>query len=342
MKVFSNGTTTYYRYRKDDSCRLQLIRSSWISGKNVLDIGCNSGNLTMEIARQYCPRLIEAIDIDHKLIQTAKERQDAMIRNEDNASTSNIKRIKLRENPSSSFIPRALAKRTSSITIPVRPIVFPRNVLFKSVDIVSPEPIYTLSRSKYDTILCLSVTKWVQLNAGDDGLRLLFDRAFNLLVPNGMFVLEYQPWKSYVKNRNSSQQTKEIFPTLKIRPEDFESILISIGFIIDERLGTSLSEAKGFSRPFLVLKKPSLFLPENKVDADMKKENCLFSHKDIIEISNDKDSYGDAKKKCKKKKKLKKEKRKHKSENMIDKYEDSMTIPKKKKRRHSKTTGDGV
>ncbi|XP_050273254.1 probable RNA methyltransferase At5g51130, partial [Quercus robur] len=58
---------------------------------------------------------------------------------------------------------------------------------------------------KYDTILCLSVTKWVHLNWGDDGLITLFSKIWRLLRPGGVLVLEPQPWKSYENNRLVSE-----------------------------------------------------------------------------------------------------------------------------------------
>lgn len=49
----------------------------------------------------------------------------------------------------------------------------------------------------YDTILCLSVTKWVHLNRGDAGLHALLQRVYDLLAPGGRFIVEPQPWRSY-------------------------------------------------------------------------------------------------------------------------------------------------
>jgi len=45
----------------------------------------------------------------------------------------------------------------------------------------------------------MSVTKWVHLNWGDDGIRKLFTRAYELLEDGGLFIVEPQPWKSYRK-----------------------------------------------------------------------------------------------------------------------------------------------
>jgi 7SK snRNA methylphosphate capping enzyme len=54
-----------------------------------------------------------------------------------------------------------------------------------------------LEPGTYDTILCLSVTKWVHLNSGDAGLHALLQKVHALLVLGGRFIVEPQPWRSY-------------------------------------------------------------------------------------------------------------------------------------------------
>jgi 7SK snRNA methylphosphate capping enzyme len=51
----------------------------------------------------------------------------------------------------------------------------------------------------------LSVTKWVQLNWGDDGIRRLFARIHALLRPGGRLVLEPQAYATYYRRSRLSE-----------------------------------------------------------------------------------------------------------------------------------------
>ena len=116
-------------------------------------------------------------------------------------------------------------------------------------------------------------------------------------------VIEYQPWKSYVNNRNASEVCKYNFENnISIRPEDFERILEEdIGFTIVDRRGTDLRNAKGFNRPILVLKKENLHILSAMVsELDEGKNDGEF-----IQSDTDNESKGREERKKKKKKKKK-------------------------------------
>lgn len=65
----------YYGYRNSgvsqEDPRLKLLKEEWFQGKDCLDIGCNTGQITITIAQQLSPRKITGIDIDTKLIRIA-------------------------------------------------------------------------------------------------------------------------------------------------------------------------------------------------------------------------------------------------------------------------------
>lgn len=202
----------YYGYRTED-CRLDYIREEWVTGKKCLDIGCNTGLFTLKLARRFRPQSVLGVDVDPSLISAATKALDDCY----DWKTFN-----------------AVAFRTEDFAAPT---------------LLSPE-VYE-RRGKFDAIFCLSVTKWVQLNTGDEGLMRLFRRAHDMLCEGGVFVLEPQPWKSYRKYAKLSPEHKANFTKIKIRPKDFEKTLLEeVKFSRVEVLHVPDAKPKnGFDRP---------------------------------------------------------------------------------------------
>jgi len=46
------------------------------------------------------------------------------------------------------------------------------------------------SKYKYDTIICMSTTKWIHLNFGDFGIERFFLKIYNQLRDDGILILE--------------------------------------------------------------------------------------------------------------------------------------------------------
>ena len=150
---------------------------------------------------------------------------------------------------------------------------FPNNVFFKQEDFLHD----THYGDVYDTITwycpfpaitsSFSVTKWVQLNWGDDGLLYLLLKAYSLLKPHGLLIIEYQSWSSYHKKRAYCDAIARVFPTLQIRPEHIPTILQRIGMqLLSNRKPISNMNipphiTKGFNRNIAVLRKTGEELP---------------------------------------------------------------------------------
>ncbi|KAI0772033.1 Bin3-domain-containing protein [Trametes elegans] len=266
--------------------RLALIPRSLFRGKRVLDVGCNEGWVTCEIGQRLGARRVVGVDIDDALVRSAwKHRRsvwsqqgppsragDAVLRLENNAAPAGCrKRRRLSSSTADSnpdpdsvqalagipdYFPASCEHMFGPLPIPdatstsashggASADAFPHNVAFRTADWVSGE--IPDDAEGYDVVLAFSVSKWIHLNGGDDGLARFFRRVHGVLKPGGTFVLEPQEWETYAKTRRMDLKLRENAKGLKLRPEDFGQMLQDIGFGPAEHLG-SAGEG-GFRRP---------------------------------------------------------------------------------------------
>ena len=74
MFIYGNYNRYYgYRNMYGPDPRLEYFDPCWFEGKDVLDIGCNVGHITLAIAEQFKPHKIQGIDIDGSLITAARQ-----------------------------------------------------------------------------------------------------------------------------------------------------------------------------------------------------------------------------------------------------------------------------
>ncbi|KAK9403752.1 7SK snRNA methylphosphate capping enzyme [Crotalus adamanteus] len=133
--------------------------------------------------------------------------------------------------------------------------VFPNNVVFvKGNYVLDQDELLEAQKPEYDVILCLSVTKWVQLNWGDEGLKRLFKRIYRHLRPGGVLVLEPQAWSSYKKRKNLTETISRHYHRIKLKPDQFPSYLTSseVGFSSYELVAMPRNTSKGFQGLFFL------------------------------------------------------------------------------------------
>jgi len=171
-------------------CQLGLYPeglNSALHSKRCLDIGCNSGRFSIEVARQFNPAWCKCIDIDPKLVN--KSRRSLYL-----ACEQHLPNLKFPQD-------RFGCIDFHHDNLPVRAGQFPRNIRFSCGNILDSN----FGLDKYDVVFCMSVTKWIHLNWGDDGIRRLFAKVHQLLQSGGLFILEPQAFETYKRRSKISE-----------------------------------------------------------------------------------------------------------------------------------------
>lgn len=67
----------YYNKRggakEEGDSRFELIPKEWLKNKLILDVGCNIGLTTIELALKFQPKNVQGCDIDPNLIKSASK-----------------------------------------------------------------------------------------------------------------------------------------------------------------------------------------------------------------------------------------------------------------------------
>ncbi|KAK3210662.1 hypothetical protein Dsin_015368 [Dipteronia sinensis] len=264
-QVFPFGNyRNYYGYRIDEGLdedpRLKVLKKEWFQGKRCLDIGCNSGLITIQIAKKFHCRSILGIDIDSSRIEDAYWHLRKFVKMEQAekkcAKASKLDVAEKADDSENGVIASSIKEEVNSREcVPPEERDLSDIVSFRQENFVhsrhTPE-------KYYDTITCLSVSKWIHLNWGDDGLINSFANIWKLLRPGGTFVLEPQPWKSYEKNRRVSETTAINYSNIMFHPDQFQEILLDkIGFrrVEDISSGCLSGSKTGFDRPIFAFHK---------------------------------------------------------------------------------------
>lgn len=234
----------YYGYRgtADSDPRLQVMERCWFANKRCIDVGCNSGLVSLAIAARFGTAAMLGLDIDGALIRTAS-----------------IHLARRRTEVATQLTAGRQKKDAAVVRMESASLRALKGVWFQQADIAAAN--CPVKPDSCDIALALSVTKWIHINGGDAGLLRYFSAVHAALVPGGLFVLEPQPWRSYkqaVKKQNlvTGLQSSTL-DSLKVRPDDFVDMLHAKGqFRLVRQLLEPGSVSRGFaSRPMYLLER---------------------------------------------------------------------------------------
>ncbi|XP_014468010.1 PREDICTED: 7SK snRNA methylphosphate capping enzyme-like [Dinoponera quadriceps] len=257
----------YYGYRNphyemDPRLKAFSGRKELFLQKDILDIGCNIGHITLSVARDFGAKSVTGIDIDRTLINIARKNVKHYV-NCVQSPASNEESDRRVSDSDANFFPKSLPINYGPIDIPgftkhKQDMVFPYNVTFVQGNyVLDDDALLHAEQPQFDTILCLSITKWIHLNFGDAGLKQSFKRMYAQLRPGGVLILEPQAWNSYTKKKNLTERIYKNFRSIEFRPQNFTQYLLSseIGFFKCEVVNIPPHPFRGFQRPIYLFEK---------------------------------------------------------------------------------------
>ncbi|KAF5306161.1 hypothetical protein FQR65_LT07437 [Abscondita terminalis] len=277
-KQFQYGNyNRYYGYRNQHSeVDLRLLcfsnHKELFLDKDILDIGCNIGHITLSIARDFGAKSIVGVDIDKKLIEIARKNIKHYVKSSETPPHSTDEQ----DGKSSEFFPISMPILYGPLEIPgftkeSGSQRFPKNVTFKHGNyVLDDDALLSLEQPQFDVIMCLSITKWIHLNWGDGGIKQAFRRMYSQLRPGGKLILEPQNWASYKSKKKLTEKIYKTYNSIQFFPENFTQYLLSneVGFAKSEILGFPQHQAKGFQRPIQVYTKSHVFSSERSENSN--------------------------------------------------------------------------
>lgn len=135
---------------------------------------------------------------------------------------------------------------------------FPNNIVFVEHNyVLAKDELVEKQKAFFDTIVCLSVTKWIHLNYRDEGIKRFFKRIYKHLKPEGLLILEVQPFDNYGRRKKLSDRLRTNYYSIRFKPEQFDDYLLGeeVGFRKILHSTTTDHECAGFKRPLKVFLK---------------------------------------------------------------------------------------
>lgn len=190
--------------------RLSVIGVDQFKNSRVLDVGCGDGKFCLDLFLHSEAKMVLGIDLDAGLIKIASNHVSKISIDPPMAPTDNtsapLKLSDLKEMPKSfqSILKnlgmsniKPMSLNTSQTNYPfsnrlIADLSTPKKrpaISFEVSNILSFHP-PVQNQQKFDIITCFSLTKWVHLNWGDEGLLTLFKKIRDSLKLGGLLILD--------------------------------------------------------------------------------------------------------------------------------------------------------